>query len=338
MVTSGSDGVIRAFDAENGAVRWTAYTNGPILFPPAIADGRLFAGSGDGYVYAFEAYSGKRLWRFRAAPVDRRINLYGQLASTWPVGSGVLVDDGKVFCAAGIASYDGTHVFALDAASGKPAWHNGTSGRMLGDDRPTGVSVQGHLLLDGGKLYLAGGNAVSPAVYDPDDGRCLVALEDEWAKAPRGRDLFLIDGQVTAFDRLLYAPKHYWKGRYFARYLVQAQNQRILVRGTLGQIARLDPTTGGADRPMVIWQSDLFEQPESLALGSNAVVACGKVRGDNPAKPTFAVVAFSLDDGHVLWQHPLESMPAIWGMAVDGDGRVVVAAEGGRITCLKAGP
>ena len=37
----------------------------------------------------------------------------------------------------------------------------------------TGVSVQGQLLAFDGRLWLAGGNVVSPAVYDMRSGNCL---------------------------------------------------------------------------------------------------------------------------------------------------------------------
>ena len=127
---------------------WTAFTGAAVNYPPAIADGRLFVGSSDGWVYCFEASSGRQLWRFRAAPVDRKIPAYGRLTSTWPVGSGVLVEDGVVYAAAGIASYDGTHVYALDTQDGSIVWQNNTSGRIGESEDGAGVSVQGHLLKD----------------------------------------------------------------------------------------------------------------------------------------------------------------------------------------------
>ena len=55
------DGAIRALDSSDGRVRWTAYTGGPIMYPPAIDEGRLFVGSGDGWLAAFEAASGPLL-------------------------------------------------------------------------------------------------------------------------------------------------------------------------------------------------------------------------------------------------------------------------------------
>ena len=119
VFSSGADGVIRALATSNGELKWSAYTGGPILFPPVAYRKRLYAGSGDGWVYCFDADSGRPCWRFRAAPVERKIPVYGKLCSTWPVGSGVLADQGVVYAAAGMASYDGTHVYALDAETGK---------------------------------------------------------------------------------------------------------------------------------------------------------------------------------------------------------------------------
>ena len=98
--------------------------------------------------------------------------MYGQVLSTWPAASGVLVQDGVAYAAAGIVNYDGTHVYALDAATGKIKWQNNSSGH-LDPAALAGVSVQGNMILHEGKLWLAGGNVVSPGVYDISDGRCL---------------------------------------------------------------------------------------------------------------------------------------------------------------------
>ena len=135
------------------------------FYPPAVAEGRALVGSGDGYAYAFEAATGRLLWRFRAGPADRTIRVYDRLLSTWPVATGVLVDGQTAYCAAGINNYDGTHVYALDAASGAIKWQN-SSAEGIGAVMGAGVAVQGDLLLDGGKLYLAGGSVLSPAAFD----------------------------------------------------------------------------------------------------------------------------------------------------------------------------
>src|SRR5690606_37457236 len=113
VFVSGADGIVRALDAQTGQLRWSAYTGaGSIKYPPSIAYDRAYVGGGDGWVYCLEAATGRLLWRFRAAPEERMMPVYGTLTSTWPVGSGVLVHDGMVYAAAGISNFDGTHVYA----------------------------------------------------------------------------------------------------------------------------------------------------------------------------------------------------------------------------------
>ena len=61
MVFVGDDrGVLRALDAASGKVKWEAYTAGAIFLSPAVWEGRVYVGSADGRVYAFEAATGRR--------------------------------------------------------------------------------------------------------------------------------------------------------------------------------------------------------------------------------------------------------------------------------------
>jgi outer membrane protein assembly factor BamB len=72
-------------------------------------------------VYCLNAETGRLAWRFRVAPIDRRIVAYGQLESVWPVHGSVLVKDDKVYCSAGRSSLlDGGITFhALDPLTGR---------------------------------------------------------------------------------------------------------------------------------------------------------------------------------------------------------------------------
>jgi len=335
---TGSDGVVRAMDAGGGQCRWKGYTGGRIYYPPAISQGRLVVASGDGRIYAFEAATGRPLWRFRAAPAERKISLYGRLSSTWPVASGVIVENGVVYAAAGIGSWDGTHVYALDAKTGKIRWQNNTSGYLAGGDSVSGVSVQGHLLLHQDRLYLAGGNVVSPAVYDINDGKCLNTLPDEFVRAPRGRELVLVNGQVGVFGRLLYTPQDYWLGPFRLPDLFQADSGKALIRSTGPGVVRVDPATAAAKKPKAIWTSNHFGQVVAVALGNNAVIAAGQLpmADKKSAEQVCAVAALDLDDGHTLWSHTLPAMPATCGLALDSAGRVTVALRNGQALCLAA--
>jgi outer membrane protein assembly factor BamB len=358
---SGRDGVVRCAHAESGEELWTSGTGGAVFFPPEFWQGRLYVGSGDGCVYCFDAATGAQLWRFRAAPAERRIAVHGKLLSNWPVGSGVLVDeseDGKdavVYAAAGITSYDGTHVYALDAKTGRIVWQNNSSGRLAGDDRLTGVSVQGHLLKHGGKLYLAGGNIVSPAEYDLATGKCLSEVSNEWMtgaaadaefptpdnyqsteflRSPRGRELFVVDGQVRVFDELLYSPPQYGPSRYFGGHFLQAARDDVVIRATFDRVVRLGKTTGEGGEPVGLWQTASLADPQALAVTKNAVLVAGRWATATDEPSAYALAAFRTSDGQQLWSIPLPAAPVSWGLAVGRTGNAVLTLGDGDVVCV----
>lgn len=344
---SGTDGIIRAVDASTGAARWTAYTDGRVYYPPSFSGGRIYAGSADGWVYALDAVNGNEAWRFRAAPAERRIPVYGQLSSTWPVASGVLANDGVVYAAAGIASHDGTHVFALNADTGKIVWQNNSSANLAGDNELTGVSVQGHLLLDDDRIYMAGGNVVSPAIYDVATGKCLNELPGEpkdsldthWQmqRSSRGSELFLTNSGVTAGGRMLYSQKQDGiASRYNANYALQAARPGLVIRGNAQMIQRVDPEKKTSEgKPNVIWQRNWFETTDAIVTAGNAVVVAGLIPDAAQNRDIVpAILALNLDDGSVLWSHSLPERVVKWGLAVDRNGGVLVSLSNGDVVRL----
>ena len=48
MFVGNSVGMVWAWDVHEGQLRWKLYTGGSIIYPPAVEDGRLFVGRGDG--------------------------------------------------------------------------------------------------------------------------------------------------------------------------------------------------------------------------------------------------------------------------------------------------
>jgi hypothetical protein len=100
---------------------WSYTAGGRIDSPPTIHPGLALFGSRDGCVTCLRAGDGRLVWRFRAAPTDRRIVAFGQVESAWPVPGSVLVLDGVAYVAAGRSSYldGGIRVWGLDPVAGK---------------------------------------------------------------------------------------------------------------------------------------------------------------------------------------------------------------------------
>lgn len=346
VFVGGEDGAVRALDAKSGESIWTAYTGGEIRLPPTISDGRALVGSGDGWTYAFSAKTGDQIWRFRAAPIERRIPVYGRLISTWPASTGVLVENGVAYVAAGIVNYDGTHVYALDAATGAIKWQNNSSGH-LDDEAHSGVSVQGQMMMQEGKLYLAGGNAVSPAIYDASNGKCLndpdalnVVRNNNVpaSEGPRGWELYKVGGNVMVSGKPYYSHPKYpvYDVTVFNKTLVASKgdldfvwvnNEKLMCFQSLTQSQKnqFPAAWGKLDIPGLkpVWENHCKESV-ALAVCKNAVIVATKSE----------VTALNLADGKPLWTQRLPVSPVLWGLAVDRDGRVIITLENGTVICF----
>jgi len=112
---------LHALSADDGKELWRVTAGGRIDSTPTWHKGMVIFGSADGWVYAVGAADGALVWRFRAAPQDRQVSVYGQLESIWPVHGAVLVQNGTLYATAGRTSYTdgGIVLYRLDPATGK---------------------------------------------------------------------------------------------------------------------------------------------------------------------------------------------------------------------------
>ena len=110
-----------ALSAKNGNKKWSFTVGGRIDSPPTIDKGRIIFGSRDGWVYCLAQKSGELIWKFRAAPDNKKIMSYGQLESLWPVHGNVLVKDGEVWFVAGRSAFldGGLYLYRLDVCTGQ---------------------------------------------------------------------------------------------------------------------------------------------------------------------------------------------------------------------------
>ena len=347
---AGSDGIVRALDAATGKPAWKTYTGGAVRCPPTLCRGRALVGSADGWAYCFDAATGQLQWRFRAAPIERRIPVYGQLQSTWPLSGQILSAGSVAYLAAGIINYDGTHLYALDVATGQIKWQNNTSGH-LDPEQHSGVSVQGAMILAGDKLYLPGGNAVSPGVYNAADGRCLNDPAELQKKAfnnnpaahgPRGNEAYLVGNDVVIAGEPLYSDRNwpFYDKDQFNRVLwttsggreILFLNNTWLLACDPGQHAALEKwlrakRNRGFDpkKPASLWEVRT-KPAKAVAVGPNAVVLATSTE----------LIAYDSASGKTLWTKPLLKAPIAWGLAVNRDGTLLVTLEDGQLLAFAA--
>lgn len=334
-------GAIRALDG-GGQLKWKAFTGGPIYYPPAIDKGRLFVGSGDGRVHAFEAATGKPLWRYRVAQGDRLIPVFGKLISTWPVAGGIVVEKDTVYAAAGIAHYDGTHVVALDAATGKPSWENDKSG-VLSKQVNSGVSLQGELMLKDGELQFPGGGVYLTARYDIDGGQCLNephnGLNSKYRTAfypyyPEYAEYTSINHTFPNGDTLNYVASY--EGSRHTPLTLKAPFTKEDLEKLKKTPAKRE---GKSDRRTVPAKRKDRWQKEDLRFNGfvrtpKLLLAAGQSGPQSERDKNCFLTVIQLGDGAEVWKKKLSGAAVKDGVAVDHKGRIFVTLRNGEIQCF----
>jgi len=127
FVASKDSHALYAIDAETGGIVWSFVAGGRIDSPPALYRGRAIFGSADGWVYCLRVSDGAMVWRFSAAPCERRLVAYEQVESVWPVSGSVLIQSDPnagrdvLYCVAGRSMFldGGLRMIRLDPVSGE---------------------------------------------------------------------------------------------------------------------------------------------------------------------------------------------------------------------------
>jgi outer membrane protein assembly factor BamB len=189
------------YDIKTGTKLWVSDANeypwgGYVNYGPAIAYGKLFGGSFDGYLHAFDLSSGKQVWKSSSGNAGAE-TVYG----TWPFWGGTMIADKVVFSATGEETPSkpltrGNSLFAFDTDSGTQLWNitgyfslraiadgylvafNGYDSRMYvfgkGPSATTvsapqaGVSVGSPITISGTVSDQSQGQKDTPAISDAD--------------------------------------------------------------------------------------------------------------------------------------------------------------------------
>ena len=148
---------------------WSFQTGGWVVNAPTAANGVVYAGSDDNFVYALDAASGQMLWSFETGDAIR---------STPTVAGGAVY----------VGSND-NHVYALDAITGEMPWKH-----------DTGKAVQYSPVVNDGMVFIGARGDVDYSVHALD----ATTGEQVWAAGvpyPYGAEF-----AVTVASGKLYAP------------------------------------------------------------------------------------------------------------------------------------
>ncbi len=336
---SSSDDAVYCLSSDSGRERWSFITEGPVRLAPTVTDGKVYFGSDDGCVYCLDLDRGDLLWKRRAGPEDHRLPGNGRLISLWPVRSGVVVENGVAYYAAGLFPDQGAFLCAADAEDGAEIWRKKLS-----------VTAQGYLLASPTRLLVPAGRT-APQVYDRADGRSLGQLGSTGGSFAIVLDDMVIQGVNEAGQIEISAPDTQER-------IVTTQAMRVLANGPMawllqsGTLTALDRTgylelsrkilaiEGIAEENRTAEQrSELIElreareacrrweapcdSPFEMILAGGAVIAGGQDR----------VVAYDAADGSVRWTGAVDGRA--YGLAAS-DGRLYVSTDSGAIHCFES--
>jgi eukaryotic-like serine/threonine-protein kinase len=187
------DGNVYALDATSGSLKWKFQTGDVVHASPTVADGTVFIGSWDSYFYALDATTGKEKWRFKTGEDPEIHNQVG-------IQSSAAVVDGVVY----FGCRD-SNLYALDTATGAKKWAFNNKGSW----------VIGSPAVRGGKVYFATSDTSTLYEVDAKSGTPVFSLSfHRWplfsSPALAGNILYVgsHEGKVMAID--LTAQKTAW--------------------------------------------------------------------------------------------------------------------------------
>jgi len=356
-----------AVDAADGKELWAFGTGARIDSPPTYvpvgrianpssndadgsktpAGGLCIFGSADGHVYCVRADDGQLVWRFRAAPVDRRMGAFSQLESASPVHGSVLVIGDTAHFAAGRSSQldGGIGLFALDALSGEVRHRATLEGPFYGVD-----DIEENYRLPMGCL---------PDILQGDERNLYMRklvfnhrLERGKPTGPPSPRIYAPGGMLddSYFKRI---PWTLSTGGGYSRLIVHDENAGYHVR-MFDSLQGLDPKvyfTPGEKGYLLfasdkqtgkqLWSRRVPVRVNAMVATGGVLFAAGPPDVIDPDDPLAAfegrkgglLMAVDAASGEVLWETKLDKPPVFNGAAA-ARGRLYLSLMEGQVVCF----
>jgi len=143
---SSADDAIHCLDMKEGVPLWSYTTEGPVRLAPSYNDGKVYAGSDDGAIYAINAEDGKLIWKCRPVKDDLRLPGNQRIISLFCIRSSIMIIGDKGIFTAGLFPMQGVYYGAVDLKNGK-----------ILDLKKVNFSAQGYLKEISDKIFIPTG-------------------------------------------------------------------------------------------------------------------------------------------------------------------------------------
>lgn len=316
-----------------GGLQWRFATGGPVRSTPAVRDGVVYVGSGDGRLYALDRRSGRERWRFDAGS---------------SVASSPAVADGRVFFGDRAGRFH-----ALDAHTGEEVWRvaTGPEASWAWGHESADIFTSSPAVVDGRVVFGSGDGRVHAVRADDGGALWSTPVNGRVRSSPAVRDGVVVVGSadgsvyVLSLDDGSVLERFDTEGRSlrsadfgFDRKTVQSTpavvDGRVFVGAKDGHLYAFDlgeggpgdgePGEGGEGR--WAWRSD---HRVSWVLGGPAVADGVVWTGTSDGRFVQAVDAGS---GRELWR--VETPSSVWTSPAVAGGAVYVADNAGWVRAL----
>ena len=240
------DGSLYAVDATSGAQLWRYATEGRIRSSPAVSDGVVYVGSMDGSLHAVDVMSGEGLWRYDTE--GRSLNSAEFGFDRRSIQSSPSVGDGAVF----FGSRDG-YVYAVETATGELRWRF---------DQEVSWCISSPGCMDG-MVFAGSSDGLFVQALDATTGeelwRTTIGTRVFGSPSVAGETVVTgdHDGNIRAMDRLTGEERwSYRTGRAIQSSAV-VSGGAVFVGSDDGSVYALDGTEGPSPHRTVFWDEDL---------------------------------------------------------------------------------
>ena len=225
-------GFVVALDARTGSKLWEKFVGSPVRTSPTASAERVFVLTKEGQVYCLSGSDGTELWQFRG--MGERASL---LSNTSPAVEGDVV----------VVPYPSGDLVALRVSNGQPIWTESLA-RTRTASSMAAMSDTARPAIDGGTVY-AVGHAGRMVATVQKTGERLWSLTVPSIQAPwvAGDSIFVVDttGQLMAITRrdgkILWTTKlagsNTWSGPVLA-------GGRLWLTSNKGHLVSVDAATG----------------------------------------------------------------------------------------------